>query len=69
MKLHIKIDNYNKRYFLTSFYYKERRSNIEGFYFYVWDKGTEKPMMENAISFGDELRRDAKGECQYKDRI
>src|SRR5204863_3571918 len=34
-ELHIKIDNYNKRYLLTSFYYKERRGNIDGFYFYV----------------------------------
>jgi hypothetical protein len=65
-ELHIKIDNYNKHFFLTSFYYKEKRSNIEGFYFYVWDKPTEKPLMGNAVSFGDELRRDAKGESNIK---
>jgi len=41
-ELHLKVDNYNKRYFLTSFYYKERRSNIDGFYFHVWDKETAK---------------------------
>ena len=35
-----KPDNYNKRYFLTSFYYKQRRGNIDGFYFYIWDKAT-----------------------------
>jgi hypothetical protein len=65
-ELHIKIDNYNKHYFLTSFYYKERRSNIEGFYFYVWDKAAGKPLMENSVSFSDELRRDAKGESNTK---
>ncbi len=65
-ELHIKIDNYNRRYFLTSFYYKERRSNIDGFYFYVWDKESSKPLMENTVSFGDELRRDAKGGANIK---
>ena len=65
-ELHLKVDNYNKRYFLTSFYYKERRSNIDGFYFHVWDKETAKPQMENMISFGDELRKDARGEANIK---
>ena len=65
-ELHIKVDNYNKRYFLTSFYYKERRGNIDGFYFYVWDKETSKPEMENTVTFGDELRRDARGESNVK---
>ena len=37
-EIHIKPDNYNKRYFITSFYYKQRRGNIDGFYFYIWDK-------------------------------
>ncbi|HVF96359.1 MAG TPA: hypothetical protein VM871_03515, partial [Flavisolibacter sp.] len=35
-ELHIKVDNVNKRYFLTSFYYGKKRGDIEGFYFYVW---------------------------------
>jgi hypothetical protein len=65
-ELHIKVDNYNKRYFLTSFYYKERRGNIDGFYFYVWDKETNKAEMENTVTFGDELRRDARGESNIK---
>ena len=65
-ELHIKIDNFNKRYFLTSFYYKERRGNIDGFYFFVWDKETAKSQMENTISFSDELRKEAKGESNVK---
>jgi hypothetical protein len=65
-ELHVKVDNFNKRYFLTSFYYKERRGNIDGFYFYVWDKETGKPEMENTVTFGDELRKDAKGEANLK---
>jgi hypothetical protein len=65
-ELHVKVDNFNKRYFLTSFYYKERRGNIDGFYFYVWDKETSKAEMEHTVVFGDELRKDAKGDANLK---
>lgn len=65
-EIHIKVDNYNKRYFLTSFYYKQRRGNVEGFYFYVWDKGSAQPVLENTIVFSDELRREARGEASLK---
>ena len=65
-EIHIKVDNYNKRYFLTSFYYKERRGNIDGFYFYVWDKTSGQTQLENTVTFADELRRDARGENNLK---
>jgi hypothetical protein len=65
-ELHVKIDNFNKRYLLTSFYYKERRGNIDGFYFFVWDKETARPQMENTVAFSDELRKEAKGESNVK---
>ena len=65
-EVHVKIDNIHKRYFLTSFYYKERRGNIDGFYYYVWDKSSGKPEMENTVTFGEELRRDAKGDANIK---
>jgi hypothetical protein len=65
-ELHIKIDNVNRRFFITSFYYKERRGNIDGFYFYVWDKTTGKPNMEHTVSFGDDLRKEAKGDANSK---
>jgi hypothetical protein len=65
-EVHVKVDNIHKRYFLASFYYKERRGNIDGFYYYVWDKLSGKPGMENTITFGDDLRRDAKGDANIK---
>jgi hypothetical protein len=65
-ELHVKVDNNNKRYFLTSFYYKERRGNIDGFYFYVWDKQSGKSAMESVVTLGDELRRDARGDANLK---
>jgi len=60
-EIRIKPDNYNKRYFLTSFYYKQRRGNTDGYYFYVWDKQTGKSIIEDTITFNDELRQEAKG--------
>jgi hypothetical protein len=57
---HLKVDNVNKRYFVTSFYYKERRGNIDGFYFYVWDKVSRQPSMQNSLTLGEEIRREAR---------
>ncbi len=65
-ELHIKVDNTNKRYFLSSFYYKEKRGNVDGIYFYVWDKPSQTPVLNSAIAFSDELRREAKGDASSK---
>jgi hypothetical protein len=65
-EIHIKVDNANKRYFLTSFYYKQKRGNIEGFYFYVWDKQTQYPVLQNSVVLGDELRKEARGDANIK---
>jgi hypothetical protein len=64
--LQIKVDNANKRYFLSSFYYNEKRGNIEGLYFFVWDKTTQKTVMENTQELKEELRKEAKGESNIK---
>lgn len=65
-EIHIKPDNYNQRYFLTSFYFKQKRGNTEGYYFYVWDKKSKQVVAENTIEFGDELRREARGNASVK---
>jgi hypothetical protein len=65
-ELHVKVDNVNKRYFLTSFYYTKKRGNIEGFYFYVWDKQTQQPTLTNSVAFSEELRNEAKGDANIK---
>jgi hypothetical protein len=62
-EIRIKVDNANKRYFLTSFYLKERRGNIEGLYYYVWDKQRDSLVNENTVGFSEELRREAKGDA------
>ncbi|GAA4337632.1 hypothetical protein [Flaviaesturariibacter amylovorans] len=65
-EIHIKTDNPNKRIFLTSFYYKQRRGNIEGFFFYVWDKVSRTVRLQNALPLGEELRREARGDAGTK---
>ncbi len=62
----LKIDNINKRYFLTSFYYKQKRGNIEGFYFYAWDKKTQMPALQNSMALGEDIRKEAKGDANVK---
>lgn len=63
---HLKIDNVNKRYFLTSFYYKQKRGNIDGFYFFVWDKSNRRVALANTVALGEELRKEARGDANIK---
>ncbi|HUM66220.1 MAG TPA: hypothetical protein PLV32_10255 [Chitinophagaceae bacterium] len=65
-EIRIKPDNYNKRYFITSFYCKQRRGNIDGYYFYIWDKQTSQPIVEDTVSFSEELRREARGNSSMR---
>jgi hypothetical protein len=65
-EIHTKVDNVNKRYFLTSFYYKQKRGNIEGFYFYTWDKQSKTPSLTSAVPLGEELRNEARGDASIK---
>jgi hypothetical protein len=65
-EVRIKPDNYNKRYFITSFYYKQRRGNVDGFYFYIWDKQSQKPLVEDTVVFSEELRREVRGNASLR---
>jgi hypothetical protein len=65
-EIHIKVDNYNKRYILTSFYFNERRGNIDGLYFYTWDKGTRQPHFEKTYEFSEEFRKEARGDASIR---
>jgi hypothetical protein len=65
-EIHTKVDNVNNRYFLTSFYYKQKRGNIEGFYFYTWDKQSKSASLTSAVPLGEELRSEAKGDASVK---
>ncbi len=62
-EIHIKADNVNKRFFLTSFYYKERHGDIEGFYFYIWNKTNPAGFFEKTVAFNEEIRKEARGDA------
>jgi len=59
-ELILKVDNFNKRYLLSAFYYKQRRGNIEGLFTVIWDKATDSKIKESVTIFSDELRGLAK---------
>jgi hypothetical protein len=59
-ELKLKIDNYNKRYLLSAFYYKQRKGNIEGLFTVIWDKATDSKYKEVITIFNDDLRAMAK---------
>jgi hypothetical protein len=65
-EIRIKIDNNNKRYFLTSFFYKQRKGSIDGLYHYIWDKTTGQVLSENTTAFPEDLRKEAKGDANVK---
>lgn len=62
----IKPDNYNKQVLITSFYSKSRRGNVDGLFYYVWNKNEEKTIINKYETFDEELRTDAKGESTTK---
>ena len=64
--LRLKIDNYNKRYILTSLFSRERRAGIDGCYFLIYHKPTASPQVEQLYTFSDQLRQEAKGNATTK---
>jgi hypothetical protein len=64
--IRIKADNINKHYVITSFFSKQRRGNIEGLYYSLWDKLNKKELMNATTVFSEEFREDAKAEGGLK---
>ena len=56
----MKIDNLNKRYIISAFYYTDRSGNIEGIYNYIWDAGGDSSYANLFTTFNEELRALAK---------
>ena len=59
-EIKIKVDNHNRRYILSGFFYKQRRGNIEGLYTVIWDKAADSRVDEKTTVFNDDLRTQAK---------
>jgi|1048.fasta_scaffold00295_7 hypothetical protein len=59
----LKFDNYNKKVLMTSFFYKQKRGNIEGLYSIVWDKKNQSLSSQTEFAFNDSIRMDARAEA------
>lgn len=62
----IKIDNLNKKILITSFFSKQKRGNIDGLYYTLWDKTNGTELLNATTVFSDEFRSDVKGEGSTK---
>jgi hypothetical protein len=59
-EIKLKVDNANQRLVLASLYTQEKRGNIDGYYFAVWDNKSGRLSMEKTYAFTNELRQDAR---------
>lgn len=64
--IRLKVDNINKHYVVCSFYSKQRRGNIDGLYYTVWDKFQNKALTTLNAVFNDDFRADAKTDGNLK---
>jgi hypothetical protein len=62
----IKIDNRNKKYITTSFYYKERNGNIMGLWCNIWDAVGNTVFANVYTEFNEEIRSAARSSGNTK---
>ena len=57
-QFHLKVDNRNKRYVISSFYSSKANGNIEGFYTVIWNFVGKQDSVITKTSFDEKLRRE-----------
>jgi hypothetical protein len=60
--IRLKVDNINKNFLIVAFYSKQRRGNIEGLYYTIWNRDVDSVMAAKEFVFNDELKSNAKSE-------
>lgn len=61
-EIKLKLDNLDKQALLTSFFYKQKRGNVEGLYMLRIDYNRKEKLFEKTITFSAELKQTARGE-------
>jgi hypothetical protein len=62
--IHIKVDNKNKHYLITSFYSKTRHGSIDGLYINLWNSNNDSSCATRYVTFSDDLRAEAKSQSE-----
>ncbi|TAF56205.1 MAG: hypothetical protein EAZ62_01450 [Sphingobacteriia bacterium] len=62
----VKIDNRNGKVIISSFYAKIRKGNIDGLFYYLWDRNALKEAQNTAFPFSDEFREEIRGDSPAK---
>ncbi len=62
----IKIDNVNRRYLINTFYYMEKRGNIEGIFTSIWDVAADSITANVFTKLDDSIRAFAKAKGNIK---
>ncbi|MEN9597914.1 MAG: hypothetical protein RL596_225 [Bacteroidota bacterium] len=62
----VKIDNKNKKYLICSFFSKMRKGNVDGLYYVLWDKETNKQLLNSTTTFSNEFREEVRAEENLK---
>ncbi|TMO71596.1 hypothetical protein CWC16_19965, partial [Pseudoalteromonas sp. S3776] len=62
----VKIDNKNKHYLICSFFSKIRKGNVDGLYYVLWDKETNKELLNSTTTFSNEFREEVRAEENLK---
>ena len=65
-EIKMKVDNVNKRYILNSFYYTEKRGNIEGIFSTFWDVNADSTSTSVFTKLGDSIRDVARAKGNLK---
>ncbi|MCW3093180.1 MAG: hypothetical protein JWP81_4249 [Ferruginibacter sp.] len=65
-EIKIKIDNVNKRYLLSSFYYPEKRGNIDGLFCSIWDVKGDSAYTTVFTKLDESIRAIAKAKGNMK---
>ncbi len=64
--IHVKVDNFNNNYVITSFFSPQKRGYIDGIFCAVWSRNENKMMNVTITPFDPDLRENARSEGSIK---
>lgn len=62
----LRADNVNGKFLVAGMAYGERRGNVDGLFFWTWDKASMRSALQGFYSFPQNLRQEAKGNASVR---